>query len=124
MADEAKRGILTIGANAPKKGRDHFTEYNFGNNIKEAVDIHAEDVVYSLYLAKGVIAIQDKMRGMMNKDLTTDAIDTAFEGYKLGVVAIRTGSEDKFVERFLKMTPDKQAEVLGRLKEKAAAAKG
>lgn len=66
-------------------------DYNFGKDIKEAVSIFGEEVVYSHFLSSGVIALQSRMRAAIAPDVdagkkpSSAKTATALKEWKLGI---------------------------------------
>ena len=94
-------------------------EYDFGETLSQAIDIHGEDVVFSNYKSRGVVAAQAAVRPWIEQQKTQDEIIPLFAEWKLGVAAARSGvsAEDAFLAKWAKMTPDAQAEILKKLKK-------
>ena len=115
---------MEITANAPKVERELTVDYNLGETIAEAVKLFGEEVVMSIFKAKAVIIIQDTIRRNLVAGKTDAEIKALIAGYKLGIVAVRSGkSEDKFIEGLAKKSPEAQADFIAKLKAKIAEAK-
>lgn len=95
---------MEITINAPKalggivnadgtKGRTIALIFNLGEDLRKAVELNSEAVVYSLYKAKGIIVFQDTARRMLaaSKEdgspvFSDEDIVKWASTYKLGIV--------------------------------------
>jgi hypothetical protein len=80
---------MEVSCKARQVGKELTVDYNFGENLAEAVKLFGEDVVFSLYRAKGVIIIQDLVRRLLTDGKTEEEVAKTIAEYKLGVVLPR-----------------------------------
>jgi hypothetical protein len=86
---ETVNGVIRITIHERRRFKDESDEdyaansrkitvaKDFGTDLKASAKLFGEDVVHALFLAKGVIQIQDGVRPMM-KDNKTDSEITAY----------------------------------------------
>jgi len=67
-------------------GQEGTIQYDFGDNLKEAVDLHSEDVVYAKYIAQGKVDAQAAIRRAIVSGVPMETLQSS---YKLGVSAPR-----------------------------------
>lgn len=117
MAEE-KNNLITV--EAPKVNRSYEVEYDFAENLEDAVTAFGEDVVFSLYKAKAIIVLQDNIRRMMTQNKSDEEIAAFIEEWKPGVVQIRTGEKkkEKLLKEFTKMSAEQQKAMIEELMAK------
>ena len=57
--------IETIATKEPGTGRELTVEYNFGDNLDQAVEMFGADAVFSSFKADAKVGLQAKVRGML-----------------------------------------------------------
>jgi len=98
-----------------KKGS---VEYHFGDTLEEAVKIFGEDVVFSHFRQKAVIALQGVVRPALAAGKSPKELQEVANGWKLGV-ASRTGKSkvEKARDAFNSMTEEEKAAFISELKK-------
>jgi hypothetical protein len=92
-------------------------EYDFGDNLDDAVDLCGADVVYSQYKANAKVALQGIIRAKMKAGLDNDAIQAVCDAWKPGMVAERTAVDPATAiqNAFATWSDEKKAEFLAKL---------
>lgn len=91
--------------------------YDFGDNLKDAVAKHDEAVVFSNYKANGTIVIQAGIRRMLETGKSQDEITAKFSGYKLGTAMDRSiDIEAAFMSKWASMSAEEKRAKLAELK--------
>ena len=101
-------------------------EYDFGDNLQDAVEKFGEDVVFSRYKASAVIDLQSFIRGKIRQqmsaegfsgDLDTDAIQEAVSEWTLGVKAQRSAksAEEKARDLLARLPAEVRAQLLAEI---------
>lgn len=114
----------SIGVADPKSsGREISVDYDFGDNLQDAVAKFGEDVVFSQFNRNAVIALQGFVRGKLRSEVADEEIHRLVESWKPGV-AQRSGKpkSEKVLDMFASMSEDAQLALLNQLRERAAAA--
>ena len=93
-------------------------EFNFGGSVEEAVKLFGAEVVYSGFAAHGVVQLQSRMRAAAKAG---DDVQAKINDWKPGVAAPRKDPVETMEARFEKMTADQQADLIEKLRAKAAA---
>lgn len=94
--------------------------YDFGATLEEAVEKFGADVVFTSFKRTAVITGQAAIRRMLEGAKTEEEIVAAMADWKPGVAL--TGSIDpvaSLIGKWDSYTPEKQAEVLAKLKDKS-----
>jgi hypothetical protein len=110
---------------AKLEGREVVINYNFGENLDEAVTKFGKESVYSNFVANAVITIQSGVRTMAEKGKTDAEIQAAYDEWKPGIARQRLGDATTMLEKFSKLDESKQDDLLNKLRvlrEKKAAA--
>lgn len=111
---------MEITTNAPKTGRAITVEYDLGGNLERAVELFGAEVVYSNFEDNATIALQSLIRRYLEKTgektVDDDFIRDKVANWKPGVGAKRSDPIEALLARFSKMSPEKQAEILAKLK--------
>ncbi len=74
----------------PKEKISASVEYNFGDNLKEAVALFGEDVVFSNYLSRATVSAQNVMRPKVEDGDSQETIAAFMNKWKLGTAVART----------------------------------
>jgi len=108
--------MAEITTNATVNGEkvSHTVNYNIGDTIQSAIDEFGEDVVHSLYVRGGTLAIQAKVGQMLRAEVAPDAIDDTMAGWRLDQRGVRTkkSKEQKATELLASMDKDALAAML------------
>lgn len=111
---------MEITTNAPKTNRSLTVEYDLGGSLDAAVALFGADVVYSKFEDSEVIAIQGLVRRYLEKTGDKYVDDETIRGlvaqHKPGIGPRRVDPIEALIARFGKMSPEKQAELLAKLK--------
>ena len=111
---------MLIETSAPKVDRSISVEYDFGGNLEAAVGLFGADVVYSNFEDNVVIGLQGLVRRNLEKKddkfMSDEEIRAAVEAWAPGVGAKRGDPLAALMSRFQKLTPEKQAEMIAKLK--------
>ena len=89
-------------------------EYDFGENLQDAVDKFGADVVFSQFVSAATVKIQSLMRDKKKAGQTDEQIQEFLNTYKIGMVVERTvvNPLEAFKAAFKMMTPEQQREQL------------
>ena len=89
-------------------------EYDFGENLQDAVDKFGADVVFSQFVSAATVKIQSLMRDKKKAGQTDEQIQDFLNTYKIGMVVERTAVNplEAFKAAFKMMTPEQQREQL------------
>lgn len=88
-------------------------EYDFGDNLAEAVELYGEEVVFSRYKSAAVIDLQSFMRGLIRQEKTPEDIATAVAEWKPGVrKAAGKSKEEKARELLGGLSAEERAAIL------------
>ena len=107
-------------------------DYDFGDNLDEAVELFGKEVVYSHYKRAATIFIQDVLRrwaiSMLGEngdgEVDPDELQKKADELVLGVsTRVRTSKIDKAKKLIQDMTPEQLAEYEEYVKQQIAAAK-
>jgi hypothetical protein len=112
-------------------GREVTVNYDFGENLDEAIAKFGKESIHSNFVANVVITIQSGMRhlaegGKETAGKTDAEIQAVYDAWKPGIARPRVGDTVSMLEKFSKLDEAKQEDLLTKLKElrakKAAAA--
>lgn len=118
LYDENKKPILEEDGKTQKAMRAEV-DYNFGENLKEAVDLYGETVVHSAYVAEGKIQVQNLVRRLLEKGADQDAIEKELATYKIGESRKVTVDPAKAIySRIPTMTPEEKKALIAELMAK------
>lgn len=85
---------IKISTNAPKVERSLEVEYDFGDNLQEAIALFGEEVVFTNAKQNMVISLQSVVRSSLEKKeenrMEDSAIITKIEAWKPGIATVRT----------------------------------
>ena len=102
---------------ATKDGRSVTVNYDFGKDIKTAMKLFGEEVVYTNYIASAKIALQATLRSLIAAGKKDNEIAEFCSQWKLGVKSKRGKSPmEKLMESWAKLSPEQQAEMRKMLK--------
>lgn len=96
-------------------------QYNFGENLKAAVEKFGEEVVFSHYKSSAVIAVQSRIRAAMAEDVesgkkpNSSKIAESLKSYKVGIRAPAASKLEKAEKFVSKMSAEEKAELLKKL---------
>ena len=103
--------------------QDWTVNYNYGENIHEAVELFGEEAVFSLFAAKADIWVQDFGRARIKAGDTLEQVQAKLDARKIGVVTrSKKDPVASFLAGFSKMKPEDQLRILQQMKDQAAAA--
>lgn len=97
-------------------------EYNFGENIKAAVALFGEKVVYSHFLSSAVIALQSRVRAAMAPDheagnkLSVAKVLTTIKDWKLGERTPGVSNLEKATKFTSKMSTEEKKALMEKLR--------
>jgi len=97
--------------------------YDFGDNLDEAVELFGADVVYSRFVAASVVDLQALMRRHLGgeKPKTQDEIQKLAEEWKPGVSSRkRRSTKEKAEELIGQMSAEERAALIAELQAQAA----
>jgi hypothetical protein len=113
-----------IKVSAPKVNREFKTEFDFGDNLDEAVSMFGAEVVFAGFVSDEVIALQGAIRDGLVKGKTEDEIKALVDGWKPGVARPRIIDPVAVIKnKFAKMSQEEQLAFIETLKQSAAEAK-
>ena len=98
-------------------------EYDFGENLEDAVKKYGEAVVFDLYKAAASIRVQNVARTALLNNKTPEEVVKLAEKYVLGT-SVSKGPRDPVrtaVSAVNKMSPEEEKEFILKLKERAKA---
>lgn len=96
-------------------------QYDFGDNLAEAVESYGEEVVFSSYKSSVVIDLQAYIRGLIRRDKTPEEIQEAVSNWKPGVKAVRGKSAAEKLDTLLgKLSDEERAALFAKYSGKAA----
>lgn len=98
-------------------------EYDFGDNLAEAVALFGDDVVYSRFKAAAIVDLQALIRRHLDgeKPKTNEEIQALVTEWKPGVTKrVRKSTKEKAEELFDSMSDDEKKALLESLMNKAA----
>ena len=111
---------MEITTNAPKTGRALTVDFEIGGTVEKAIELFGADVVYSNFEDSVVIALQSLVRRYLEKTgekaVDDDYIREKVAAWKPGIGAKRSDPIEALLSRFNKMSPEKQAEILAKLR--------
>ncbi len=100
-----------------KEKKSASISYDFGATLTEAVKLHNEEVVFSNWKQSGVITLQGKIRGRLDKGKSQAEITAELAGVKVGVAADRTiDVEAAWMAKWASMTSEEKKAKLNELK--------
>lgn len=110
---------MRVTARDGKEGRAASAEVNIGETLDDAIKLVGEDVLYSNYKQKAVVAAQAKMRGMIRAGKSDEEITEAMSTWRPGAGPARSSTSlvEKATAAFDKMTPDQKEEYLAKIRE-------
>ena len=112
--------VETISAQTSESSPIEF-DYDFGDNLQDAVSKFGEEVVFA-YLKRGlVVAAQGHARGMIKAEKTKDEIIAAMKDWRPGMPRATKSKEDRIAEMLDSLEPDARARLLKELKAPKAA---
>jgi hypothetical protein len=91
--------------------------YNFGENLEEAIDLFGTEVVYKRFKAAVVVDLQGIMRRHMSakEPLFGDDLQAKIDEWKPGVQKARKSKTEKALSLLEGMTADEKAEFIASL---------
>ena len=96
-------------------GQEGTINYDFGDTLEEAVQLHSEQVVYSKWVAQGKVDVQAAIRRAIVAGQSMEQLQST---YKLGVSAPRISDPIAAAKaKFATMSPEDKAEFLQGLKD-------
>ncbi len=98
--------------------------YDFGDNLADAIKKHDDAVVFTNYKANGTVVIQAGIRRELEANKSQTEITAKFKGYKLGTAMDRSiDVQAAFTAKWASMSPEERKAMLVELQaaEKAAA---
>ena len=89
-------------------------DYEVGANLKAAIQLFGEDVVFTQYEASARISLQNTARTMLEGGSTEAQVHTAMETHKLGVKTARVAKDPKpdTLSYLASMTPAEAARIV------------
>lgn len=91
-------------------------EYEFGETLKDAVELFGEKVVHSYVVRSLTIAAQGAARGMMKSGKSKEEILKAMESWKPGEPRQTKSPEEKIRSLVDKMSPEDRARLAAELR--------
>lgn len=114
---------MEVNVNAPKVDRSWTGEYDFGQNLNDAVAMFGADVVYNNFVDSAVITLQGLVRGKLSKGMTDSDIADVVSKWKPGVTLRTHGTKDPMAAikaKFAGMTAEEKAAFIDKLTALAA----
>lgn len=95
---------------------------SFPETLEEAEQMYGADAVLSNAFANWRVTLQSNIRSGLKRGESIEAIQARLAGAKMGVATAggKTDPVDAFMAMYQSSTPEKQAELLEKLKERAA----
>lgn len=113
--------MSAIEVTANKGSKTLTVNYDFGDNLQDAVAKFGEDVVFSNMQQSMKISLQALIRRGFDKGVTDEEIATQAAGWKPGVAAQRSADPVAAITaKWTTLSPEKRAELLKQLKSMQA----
>ena len=112
---------MQVKARVPKLNLEVAVEYNFGENLNEAVGTFGEDVVFNTFVREAVVGLQSFVRRQLTKEvegevvetgITQDELQAKVNEWKPGIV---TRTKKSKIEKMADQTKDMSEEELREL---------
>lgn len=108
----------TIKAKIGKDGTEYSAEYDFGDNLKDAVARFGEEVVFSKFIAQSTVDAQGVMRRLIAANKTEAEVQEAVSNWKPGLrQAARKTPSDRIKEQLGKLSDEEKAKLMEQLKK-------
>ncbi|PCJ26738.1 MAG: hypothetical protein COA94_04895 [Rickettsiales bacterium] len=110
--------VTAIGKTKDDKGavtgeNEGVIEFNFGENLEEAVKLYGKDAVFNNYRQASTIALQGNMRRHLSQGKKGKELLAALKDWKPGQVSRQKKSAGEKLQAMLKgMTPEQVAATL------------
>jgi hypothetical protein len=92
-----------------------------GATAMELIELYGDDAVKTNALANFVVTLQGNMRAGMLKGESQEALQARLANVKMGVAikGVKVDPEQAYIAAFKSATPEKQKEMLAKLREQA-----
>lgn len=108
--------MATVSCKNPSVERSISVEYNFGENLAEAVEKFGEDAVFNGFMADGKVGLQAFVRARLGKTdeeyMTDEQILAEAEAWKPGQRKQAADPMAKLQALLSKLSPDQRAALL------------
>lgn len=102
-----------VAARMEGQDRAVIVNYNFGDNLEDAVETFGEDVVFGRYLASARIECQTIIRRGISAGKTDDEIVQMVKDWKPGTrMSVKKTDVEKAREALGRMTPEERRQLL------------
>lgn len=103
--------IQEVNAKTRESDRVVSVQYDFGDNVAEAIELFGEEVIFSRYCGAAVIDLQSLLRRGIKGEKTDEEIRAIVSEWKPGVKSVvRKSAQEKIKDAFSSMSAeDKQA---------------
>jgi len=109
-----------VSATNPKVGRHVEVEYDFGDNLQDAVEKFGEDVVFSQFKQKCKVALQAVLRNWLAAGVSDEEIQNKVQAWKIGLGPQKKDPKQKLLEKFASMSDEEKKAFLAELKKMAS----
>jgi hypothetical protein len=106
--------MTEVSAQVTDGGSINFN-YDFGTDLKSAIAIFGEEIVWSFALRGLTIAAQSYARGLIKSGKSKDECLAAIAAWKPGAPKATKSKEDRVRELLSKMTPEDRAKLQAEL---------
>lgn len=108
---------MEITATVPRLDNlEVVADVNLGADLDEAIALTSKEIVFSIYLAEGIIKAQAVMRALAIKLKTAEEIKATMAEWKPGQVRISgEAGLGTLLKKFGRLSPDKQKELIAKL---------
>lgn len=105
---------MQVTAKANKVSKEATIDYNFGENLDEAVGMFGADVVYNGFKADAVVTLQSAIRRYLEKGQDPSVLSNT---WKPGVKAPSVAADPKMaaIAAFKSMSPEERAELIAQI---------
>lgn len=87
--DEHGRKVKIVDKDGKQKARECSMDYDFGDNIKESVDLFGEAPVHSAFVQASIVSLQGLIRSGLDRDEAPASIVARLATWKPGVTMPR-----------------------------------
>jgi hypothetical protein len=90
--------------------------YDFGGDLKGAIDLFGEKVVYEVFKGGAMVKVQNPLRRLLEQGATDVELQDYADKYMLGQRHLGIPDTEKaFLEKFKRMSPEEKAKTLEKL---------
>ena len=109
---------MQVSAKVGLEGKPTVVDYNFGNNLEEAVELFGESVIFEKFRAQSVVNLQSFIRTQQNAEKSDADIKKSVADWRPGIKKAAIPKTERLKKDFDNLSDEEKKSLLASLQGK------